>query len=76
MFLDRVVDILTVDLCTVTKVDSHTANQMVRVGVADTVTQTGEARDHGRGEAGDVQEQVQDGDDGEQRGGRRVRGVQ
>ena len=76
MFLDRAVDILTVDLCTVTKVDSQTANQMVRVRVADNVTLTGEARDHVGGQAGDAQEQLQDGDDGEQRGGREVRGAQ
>ena len=74
--VDRAVDISTVDLCTVTKLDNHAANQMVRVGVAENVTLTGEARDHVGGQAGDAQEQLQDGDDGEQSGGREGRGAQ
>ena len=65
IFLDRAVDVLNVDLCTVMKVDSHSAQQMVRVGVADDVKQAGEARDHGGVRAGDVQDQVQDCDDDE-----------
>ena len=67
--VDRAVDILTVDLCTVTKLDSHTTNQMVRVGVAENVTLTGEARDHIGGQVGDAHEHLQDGEDDELRGG-------
>ena len=72
MFLDRAVDILNVDLHTVPKIDSHTIQQMVRVGVADNVQLAGEARDHGWGPAGDVQQHVRDGC--EQGGGQGVQG--
>ena len=74
--VDRAVDISTVDLCTVTKLDNHAADQLVRVGMVENVTLTGEARDHYGGQAGDAQEHIQEGDDDDLRGGREGRGAQ
>ena len=62
------------DLHTVPKIDSHTIQQMVRVGVADNVQLAGEASDHGGSHAGDVRQHERDGGDDEQGGGQGVQG--